>query len=217
MLLICLTCLSAMAQKVVTTIAVLNQPIDAKTASAGQQLIFRVAKDVVVDNQVVIPRGSKIMAHVGKAEADGKHDPKSSVCLVIDKVVLSGSTIEMPLQGIIAAIAAPPNAGGMADDPQFGMMHSMSAGQGREPQSLSSESPTGPNAAVKTAQMKQVIDVPTLLTDDSAGAIGMNGVTLKWELASPPPATVINSKSKDLRLASGTQMLIRMAPPALPK
>jgi hypothetical protein len=80
---------------------------------------------------------------------------------------------------------------------------------------LSPSSKASSSAAVATADLKGRIDEPFLLDEKSQGAVGYEGLSLSWGLASPPPFTVFACKSKNMKLESGTQMLLRMAPPRL--
>jgi hypothetical protein len=68
-------------------------------------------------------------------------------------------------------------------------------------------------AAAQTAILKGANDPKSNLTEDSQGAIGVSGVTLNWVLDKPPALTVLTSKKKNFKLKSGTEVLLRIAPP----
>src|SRR5260370_25696160 len=85
------------------------------------------------------------------------------------------------------------------------------AGTGTLPPSSKASSP----AAVATADLKGSVEEPFSLDENSQGAVGYEGLSLSWSLASPPPFTVLASKSKNLKLEAGTHMLLRMVPPRL--
>jgi len=131
---------------------------------------------------------------------------------VIDKAVNKDGR-EISLQAIIAAIAAP-RKDSLATDPTYGMMHS------NEPTMTSAHvdvtSKASSTAAVATADLKGM-DQPSLLDEESQGAIGYEGLSISWHLVVPPPITVFASKGKNVKLEAGTQMLLRMAPPTLPR
>lgn len=102
------------------------------------------------------------------------------------------------------------------------MMHSnepkmtgSGAGSAASSGTLSPSSKAGSTAAVATANLKGRMDEPFLLDENSQGAVGYEGLSLSWGLASPPPFTVFACKRKNLKLESGTQMLLRMASPRL--
>jgi hypothetical protein len=52
-----------------------------------------------------------------------------------------------------------------------------------------------------------------LLTEDSQGALGYEGVSITWSLTIPPPLTIFAASAKNLKILSGTQMLLRLIPP----
>ena len=78
--------------------------------------------------------------------------------------------------------------------------------------------PVGPSstAAVATADIKGRMDEPSLLNENSQGAVGYEGLSLSWHLIAPPPITVFASKGKNVKLEAGTQMLLRIATPQVP-
>ncbi len=82
--------------------------------------------------------------------------------------------------------------------------------------SLPPSSRAASNAAVATAELKGVRDDSLLLNENSQGAIGYDGLTITWQFTLPPPVTVFSTKSNNLKLTAGTQMLLRMVPPRLP-
>ena len=125
------------------------------------------------------------------------------------------------MQAIIAAIVAPQDDS-LSSDATYEMMHSnepkMIGGRPSSTSStgeLSASSKASSSAAVATANLKGSMD-GLRLNENSQGALGYEGVSLSWRLDAPPPVTIIASK-KNVKLLSGTQMLLRMAPPRLPK
>jgi hypothetical protein len=207
--------------RVSTVMAVLTKSLEAKSASVGQELTLRTTGDVVVDGAVIIPKGSKLVGRVSEVALKGKEEPQSRLAVVIDKAVTEDG-IEIPLQAIIAAVAAP-HKETLDADPAYGMMHSNEPKMtGAGPRSASSSGGLPPSskanstAAVATAELKGAADAHPLLTETSQGAIGYEGLSLSWRLNMPPPVTVISSKSKNVKLEAGTQVLLRMARPRVP-
>ncbi len=205
---------SAAQPPVKTLVAVLGSSIESNSSTRGDQLILRTVTDLTVDGEIVIPRGSKLVAHLSDVKVKGKNEPESSLTVVIDKAVREDGK-EIPLQAIVGAIAAPADG----PDPVYEMMHSNEpkmvggASTTASTGSLSPSSKSGSTAAVATATLKGSSEGALLLNDDSRGALGYEGVSLSWHLAEPPPETVFASKGKNLKLLKGTQMLLRMAPP----
>ncbi len=62
----------------------------------------------MVDGQLVIPKGSRILGHVTEAVTKSKDQSQSELTLLIEKADKQDGA-EVPLQGIIAALAAPHN------------------------------------------------------------------------------------------------------------
>jgi len=198
--------------KVSSMIGVLTASLESKNATAGQEFTLKTISDVMVNGEMIIPRASRVLGHVTEAVTKGKDQPQSELWIVIDKAVNKDGR-EISLQAIIAAIAAP-RKDSLATDPTYGMMHS------NEPTMTSAHvdvtSKAGSTAAVATANLKGM-DQPSLLDEESQGAIGYEGLSLSWHLVVPPPITVFASKGKNVKLEAGTQMLLRMAPPTLPR
>jgi len=208
--------------RVSTVFAVLTKSLDSKSAIPGQTLELRTLSDVVVNGEVVIPRDSKILGRVIQVTAKGKDGSQSAMAVVIDKAVKKDGA-EINLQAIITAVAAPRDSS-LPSDPTYGMMRSNEPKMvGARPSGaassgeLSSSSKAASTAAVATAELKGKMDEPFSLNEESQGAIGYEGLSLSWGLASPPPLTIFTSKNKNLKLEAGTQMLLRMVPPQLPK
>jgi hypothetical protein len=220
---ICIASISLMAQttsppQVSTVFAVLLKAVESKNATAGQELNLRTISDVMITGVVVIPRGSKLMGHVHEAITKGKNEPQSVLSVIIEKAIVKDG-LEIPLQAIIVAVAAPQNKS-LSADPTYGMMHSnepkmigASPGSASSSGGLSSGSKAGSTAAVATTDIKGTMDTPLLLTGESQGAVGYEGLSVSWHLMAPPPVTVFASKGKNVKLEAETQMLLRMASP----
>ncbi len=201
------------AQPVSTLIALLTGSLESKSATAGQEFTLKTISDVVVDGQLVIPKGSRVLGHVTKAVTKGKDQPKSELSLVIEKAVRQDGS-EVLLQAIIAALAAPQN-NSLTDDPTYGMMHSNEPAQsGANAAAASKASSIAP---VATANLKGGMDARLVLDENSQGTIGFEDLSLTWHFITPPPITVISSRGKNVKLQSGTQVLLRMASPRRPR
>ena len=197
-----------------TVFAVVLKRLDTKNASLNQELTLRTITDVILDGVVVIPTGSKVVGHVVEFATKGKESQQSILAIVIDKAMLENGR-EIPLQAIIAAVAAPED-GALPSDPTYGMMHSNEpkmVATGPRAGDLSASSKADSTAAVSTARINGEMRKGLLLNADSNGTIGFSGLSLSWRLDSPPPVSVFSSSSKEIKLEAGTQVLLRMAPP----
>jgi hypothetical protein len=209
-------------QQVTSAFAILTTPVESKNAVIGQELTFRTVADVVVKDVVVIPRGSTILARVSDVRTKDKDQTQSAIAVVIEKAKRADG-IEIRLQAIIAAVAAPKD-GSLSSDPAYGMMHSneprmsgSGAGNTSRTGDLAPASKAAATAAVATAGLKGAMEEGFVLNENSTGVIGYEGLALSWGLAAPPPFTVLVSKNKNFKLSAGSQVLLRMAPPHLPQ
>ncbi|MFN2577342.1 MAG: hypothetical protein ABR607_06585 [Pyrinomonadaceae bacterium] len=205
----------------VKVFAVLNRSLETKTSATGDDVVMTTLNDVVTDNEVVIPKGSKILGHIAGAAPKGGDEPKSILAIRLDKAV-NATGQEIPLQAIIAAIAVPRED--LTSDPTYAMMHSnepkmIASGTSGAANSgsLPASSKANSNAAVATAEIKGLMEQPLLLTEDSQGAFGYEHISISWMLALPPPLTVFASTARNFKLPAGTQVLVRMAPPSIAK
>lgn len=208
-------------QAVSTIFAIVVKRIDTGSASLNQELTLRTISDVVVDGIVVIPSGSRIVGHVVELATRGKGSEQSILAIVIDKAILENEK-EIPLQGIIAAVAAP-QEGSLSSDPTYGMMHSNEpkmvgtgpAAAAARPGELSPSGKAESSATLGAAQINGEMRKGLLLNAESQGAIGFSGLSLSWRLTAPPAVTVFSSTHKVIKLDAGTQVLLRIARPEL--
>jgi hypothetical protein len=210
------------APRVSTVFAILTSSLETNRVTVGQEFVLKTISDVVVDGELVIPKDTRVVGHVTETATKGKDQTQSELWLVIDKAVRKDG-IDIPLQAIIAAIAAPQN-NSLTDDPTYGMMHSNEPTQssaklasatsgGALPAASKAES----SAAVATANLKGRMDERMTLNENSQGTIGYDNLSLSWHLMVPPPITVFASKRKNVQLRTGTQILLRMAVPRVPR
>jgi len=201
-----------------TVFAVVIKRLETKGASLNQDVTLRTITDVLVDGIVVIPSGSRVVGHVVEFATKGKGSPQSILAIVIDTAVLESGR-EIPLQAIIAAVAAPQD-GALASDPTYGMLHSnepkmvaTSPSSASQTGDLSPSSKANSTATLGTARINGEMRKGLLLNADSHGAIGFSGLSLSWRLATPPAVSVFSSNNKEIKLEAGTQVLLRMTPP----
>jgi hypothetical protein len=195
--------LAAAAQQAAIGFCALNKTLDFKIAKAGDKVALHLTRDLVVKGKTLMPRGTLLSATVVDVK-DG-----NAISIVLDKAI-PNSGQEVPLVGIIAAVATPP--GDLSGDPFYGMNHSTEPTQ-RTGNAEASSASSG--AAVQTAILKRKNDPKSNLQEDSSGAIGIDGLKLNWVLDKPPATTVMTAKKKNFKLPGGTEFLLRMAPPLM--
>jgi hypothetical protein len=196
--------LAAGAQQAALGFCALDHTVDFKMVKAGDKITLHLTRDLVVNGKTLLPRGTALSATV----VDAKNG--STVSIVLDKAIPKPEQ-EVPLMGIIAAVAAPPED--LSGDPFYGMNHSSEPTQRSGNSAATSVATSG--AAVQTAKLKGENNLKSNLREDSSGAIGIEGLTLNWVLDKPPATTVLTAKKKNFKLPSGTEVLLRMAPPKM--
>jgi hypothetical protein len=195
--------LAGVAQQPAIGFCALDQTLDFKTVKAGDKVALHLTRDLVVNGKAVMPRGTAVSATVADVK-DG-----NAVSLVLDKATLKSGQ-EVPLMGIIAALATPPRD--LTDDPFYAMNRSTEPTQRTGDADVSTASS---GAAVRTAMLKGENGSKSNLQEDSSGVNGIDGLKLDWILNKAPATTVLTAKKKNFKLAKGTEVLLRMAPPKM--
>ena len=195
--------LAAGAQQAAIGFCVLDKTLDFKMAKPGDKITLNLTRDLVVKGKTLMPRGTALSATVVDAK-DG-----NTISIVLDKATPTPGQ-EVGLIGIIAAVATPPDD--LSGDPFYSMNHSAEPTQ-RTGNTTAAVASSG--AAVQTAILKGKNEPKSNLQQDSTGAIGIDGLKLNWVLDRPPATTVMTAKKKNFKLLSGTEFLLRMAPPQM--
>lgn len=203
-LVLVLLTLAGGAQQAALGFCALDQTLDFKVAKPGDQIVLHLTRDLVVNGKTLMPRGTALSATVVDAK-DG-----NAVSIVLDKAKPKSGQ-DVPLMGIIAAVAIPP--GDLSEDPFFSMNHSTEPTQ--RTGNAAAGSAVGSSAAAQTAVLKGQNDPKSNLQEDSSGAIGIEGLKLNWVLDKPPATTVLVSKKKNFKLLAKTEVLLRLAPPRM--
>lgn len=212
-----------------TTIhAELAKGLDAKKAKAGQEVQARVTQDVRSGGRVIVPRGAKLIGHVteAKARTKGEANAESELAIAFDHAILKSGE-QVPVHAVIQALSAPPppvssygdmsNAGAAAP----GMQPSAGGGMaqpGRGPGGAVGDvgqtaGRVGGNVGAQTAgELGGVGGETTAATQAGATAqvSGLKGVTLDAAAASGTQGSVLRSRNSDVKLDSGTQLVLRV-------
>jgi len=201
---VALLSLAATAQQAAIGFCALDQTLDFKTAKAGDKIALHFTRDLEFNGKTLIPHGTAVSATIAEAK-DG-----TALSIVLEKAALkSGQAV--PLMGIIAALAAPPEE--LSDDAFYSMNHLQEPTQRTGNAAQTSSASSG--AAVQTAKLKGGNNVKSNLQADSSGVAGIEGLKLAWVLDKPPATTVMTAKRKNFKLSRGTEVLLRMAPPKM--
>ena len=195
---------AAGAQQAAIGFCALDQTVDFKTAKAGDKITLHLTRDLIFNGKILMPHGTALSATV----VDVKEG--NAVSIVLDKATPKAGQ-EVPLMGIIAAVATPP--GDLTSDPFYAMNRSNEPTQRTGNLPMTSSASSG--AAVQTAELERENRPKSNLQEDSSGVIGIDGLKLNWVLDKLPATTVMTAKKKNFKLPSRTEVLLRMAPPKM--
>ena len=219
--------------------AELTKPIDAKKAKAGDEVSAKVTQDVKSDGKVVIHKGTRLVGHVTEAQARTKEQANSTLGIAFDKAVLKGGE-EVSFNSVIQAIGPPVQASvstgvdenanlGAAAPPMSGAPRTGNGGLVGGVTSTAGGAVSGATstaAGAATGAANDTVSGATRtaggltaqgnLTSASKGVIGLQGLALNTPTAVAGSAqgsaqgSVISSTSRNVKLDSGTQMVLRV-------
>jgi hypothetical protein len=209
--------------------AVLASSIDSKKVTVGDVVIARTTQALKSDGKTIIPDGAKIVGHVTQASATAKGDSSSSLGIVFDKAILKHGQ-EMPLNLTLQAIAPPQSVAPDTINPDGGMPR---AGSGGTPAAGPGRNAAGTPGGMAPATNSTIASAPSTianadannvqsgkgadgrlnsagqLNSDSRGVIDLQGIGLTAGTVGAQQTTaVITSTGKNVRLDSGTQLLL---------
>ncbi|HXB21344.1 MAG TPA: hypothetical protein VNV88_08185 [Candidatus Solibacter sp.] len=210
--------------------AELTKSLDAKKAKPGDEITARLTQDVKSNGQVVVRKGSKLVGHVTEAKARGKEDSESRLGILFDRAVLKDGQ-EVAFNSVIQAVAAAPNVSSLGDNsgpigggapmpqPSGGMQGGgMGGAVGAVGSTVGGAASTVGNTAgsVGTAASGTVNGTVNGagaagrggLGTASRGVIGLEGLTLNSAASGNAQGSVISSPSRNVKLDSGTQMVL---------
>lgn len=217
--------------------AELTKSLDAKKAKPGDEVSAKTTQDVKSNGKVVIHKGSKLVGHVTQAQARTKEDSESKLGIVFDHAVLkdgSQVSVNAVVQALAAAQTAPLSAG--VDD--IGRAGGGASGGGRQPtgggggvvggvagaatSTVGSTaggvgSAAGSVASSTTGSVGSTVNGAAgvaangTLNSASRGVVGLQGLTLTTVGAGSAQGPVISSTTQNVKLDSGTQMVLQVA------
>ncbi len=195
--------------------AELAKSIDAKKAKSGDQVVAKTTIDLRSrDGSTVIPKGAKVLGHVTDAKARSKDEPGSMVAIAFDKVEMKGGR-DLQFNGGIQAIGKPEQnaaayTGGGSPMSESGGVPSGAAAQGGMGGARTGGAMGAPPSAGNPGNGPTDNGVPATggvgpLSPASQGVVGIQGLSLQ----DSAQGSVITSSSGNVRLDSGTQLILR--------
>src|SRR5579859_4791938 len=217
--------------------AELTKGIDAKKAKSGDEVTAKLTQDVKSNGKVVLHRGSKLVGHVTEAQAKSKENAESKLGIVFDKAIVKGGE-EVSFNSVIQAVAPPVQAASSLSGDESGGLNSGMGGGGMGRSNPGGGSPLGGavggvtntagsavggvsntagNVAGSTTgavngSVNNTVGATAngTLTSASRGVIGMQGVALNTAAAGSAQGSVISSTSRNIKLDTGTQMVLQI-------
>lgn len=187
--------------------AVLDKPIDAKKAKAGDEVLAKTTDDLNSNPPGLAKKGCKIVGHLVEATPH-QGDSVSTLKIAFDKMILKNGS-EMPLPATIKAVGYASEFDPATNAEQITQMGSgpgmrtaappggvVDAGSGKPSQYAGQRLPSG-NTGNPDAK----------LPFNAKGTIGMSGVELNSAAA---PNSVLSSKKHNVKLDSGMQMILQV-------
>ena len=218
--------------------AQLSQTIDSKKAKPGDTVEARTIDTVKADGKVVIPKGTKLVGHVTRASARSKGDADSVLAVQFDRAVLKDGQempLQVAIQALAAdqrAAAVNPEelqpaagnieagAAGAGTAGNRGVVGGVGSTVGGAASGAASTVPrttqdqtgavnsTVGGAANAAGRTEGGLTASGNLAPTSRGVFGINGLNLNSGASNSTEGSVITSAGKNVRLDSGTKMLL---------
>lgn len=212
----------------------LTKTVDAKKAKPGSEVQAKITQDMTTKNGVVVlAKETQVLGHVTEASARSHQQKESQLGIAFDRAVTqNGKNVALPMsiQAIIAPEtlqparanaaaqqdeggAMPPPAGGTAGN-SGGMPSGSSAGhspgmtQGSPSQAPTPAPSAEPSSAPSPSNTTKSLPA---ITGNTKGVIGLSDLSLS-STPGPNHGSVVTSEKKNVKLPSGTFMLLRVTP-----
>jgi hypothetical protein len=195
----------------------LTKTIDVKKVKTGDEVEAKVTQDLKTQNgQIVVPKDTKVLGHVTEAQARSKEQPESQVGIAFDRAVVKDRG-DVPLPMSIQAIVAPPasnsnaaseSASAPSNTPSPRVMPSN--GNGRPTGGTPSQMPTSATAdSESSGSTRSEANAHPPITGSTQGVVGISNLSLATP-ANSTQGSVVSSEKNNVKLESGTFMLLRV-------
>jgi hypothetical protein len=196
----------------------LTKTVDAKKAKTGDTVVARVTQDMKTSSgEVLVAKDTKIMGHVTAAQARTKEQKESELGIAFDRAMTATGEMNQPMsiQAIIAPLdntssvdsgnsqGAPVTGGSTASSPMGSRNTAMG---GAPPPPLPSPSAAPGTDATAGSSARPPIN------GNTQGVIGMPELKLEANAQNAALGSVMSSGKGNVKLESGTLMLLRVNP-----
>jgi hypothetical protein len=219
--------------------ASLVEPLEARRARPGDVVTAEVAEPVTYERSVVFPKGTKVIGHIVRATSGGRGRAGSALFIQFDKAILKDGE-EVILNAGIQALAVGTVAPVLSDveriregessaDLSIPAERSLTTAPTASAEPASGEPASGSDALV----VSTIYDTPRssvraplfaapvaqgelssdgLFTPESKGAFGRPDMKVYTPTSQGSHGTVLLSAKKNMRLESGTRLLLVVQP-----
>jgi len=190
----------------------LTKTVDAKKAKPGDPVIASVTQDLKTNSgELIVPKDTKIVGHVTEAQPRTKEQKGSELGIAFDRAVTKSGEMKQPMsiQAIIAPLdndsggssspGGPVTGGGAATSPMAGRAPVSGAAQPRPASTSGTDAQAGGNSRPP-------------INGSTQGVIGMPELKLEANAENAALGSVVSSAKSNVKLESGTLMLLRVNP-----
>ena len=220
--------------------ASLVEPLEARRARPGDLVSAEVAEPVTYERSVVFPRGTKVIGHIVRATSGGRGRAGSALFIQFDKAILKDGEeviLNAGIQALAVGTVAPvlsdverTREGESSADLSTPAERNLATAPTVSAEPTSGEPTSGGDALV----VSTIYDTPRssvraplfaapvaqgelssdgLFTPESKGAFGRPDLKVYTPTSQGSHGTVLLSAKKNLRLESGTRLLLVVQPP----
>lgn len=215
--------------------ASLTESLDTRRAKPGDAITAEVVEDVAYERSIIFPKGTKVLGHVVRATSGGRGRAGSALFVQFDRAVLTGGEEVLLNAGIqalgVISLPALPDTDVSKRAAALARNDSKLSESSAEPVSDSTASAaplivstdynrprTGVAAPLSLAPKAQgELNSDGLFSPDSVGAFGRPDLKLYTPTSQGSHGTVLLSAKKQMRLESGTRLLLVVQPPTSPE
>src|SRR5580692_5360730 len=172
-----------------TVVAKLLANLDSRTCKPGDPVEAEVTRDVSQNHKVVLKAGARVIGHVVALDASSTHSPESRIAISFNSISTKSGE-QLPISFVIQALAIAP---GLKEKDEL---------HGRPMETAAIIAATGSIGGPLSEG---------LLRPEDSGVYGIAGLSLAvltTETGSQFP--VLKSAGENIRLAKGTQMVLRV-------
>ena len=223
----------------------LSNGLKAKKLKVGDKVKAEVSQDVVAHGKVIIQVETKLVGHVTEVNARDNEHPESRLGIVFDRILLKHFH-DIDFEAVVQAVAQPVIRRSRVDEPSQMLPPSMAGAgpRGAVPtgRNNTSSGGSGQGAGGGSASLSEITtqapvtirasaaphadsssSAPEITTNGTSmsvgmpqGVFGLKGLSLNTAPSPSTPGPVIVSNSENVKLDSGTQILLYVLKVELP-